>query len=333
MPMRPCRRPRAWAAATAFAACVAAPSALAHPLPPAERSIPPTFGWEFTPWVTPLLAVSLAAYWIGYARLRSRGNAGRAKRDAHLIAFAAGWLVLAAALVSPLDSLSEALFSAHMVQHESMMIVAAPLLVAGRPLGLWVWALPRRARSGVGRVFQSRPWRAFWRWIVSPVPAWILHATALWVWHAPALFEAALANPLIHTLQHASFLITALLFWWSIVGDGATRRRSGHAMLSLFTTMAHTGALGALITLAPGLWYPSYIEPASALGFDPLHDQQLGGLIMWVPAALAYLLAALGVAGRWLTRGRALSATPRPIAVTESRSSGSGAPSVPDASP
>ncbi|WP_258187457.1 cytochrome c oxidase assembly protein [Trinickia symbiotica] len=331
--MRPRRTPRAWAAAAAFAACAAAPSVLAHPLPAAERSMPSTFGWEFTPWVTTLLAVSLAAYCIGYVRLRSRGNAGRPKRNACLIAFAAGWLVLATALVSPLDSLSEALFSAHMVQHESMMIVAAPLLVAGRPLGIWVWALPRRARSGVGRAVHWRPWRAFWRWIVSPVPAWILHAAALWAWHAPVLFEAALANPLIHTLQHASFLITALLFWWSIVGDGATRRRSGHAMLSLFTTMAHTGALGALITLAPGLWYPSYIEPASALGIDPLRDQQLGGLIMWVPAALAYLLAALGVAGRWLARGRALPAAPRPIEVVESRSRGSGAPSVQDASP
>jgi len=82
----------------------------------------------------------------------------------------------------------------------------------------------------------------------------------------PDLFEAAFANPFVHTLQHASFLLTALLFWRGIVGEAATRRASGQAMLSLFTTMVHTGALGALITLASGVWYPSYIEPMSALG-------------------------------------------------------------------
>ncbi len=316
-----------------FATLAAASPALAHPLSAAERSAPMTFGWEFTPWVTTLLAASLAAYCVGYVRLHRRGNAGRPKRHRYFVAFAAGWLALAAVLVSPLDTLSEALFSAHMVQHESMMIVAAPLLVAGRPLGIWIWALPRRARSGLGRALRSRAWRAFWRSIVSPVPAWILHAAALWAWHVPPLFEAALADPFVHTLQHASFLITALLFWWSIVGDGATRRRSGHAMLSLFTTMAHTGALGALITLAPGLWYPSYVEPASALGIDPLHDQQLGGLIMWVPAALAYLLAALVIAARWLSRGRAVPATPAATALVESPCGGASTTPIQDGSP
>jgi cytochrome c oxidase assembly factor CtaG len=82
-------------------------------------------------------------------------------------------------------------------------------------------------------------------------------------------------------------------------------------MLSLFTTMVHTGALGALITLAPGLWYPLYVEPCSALGVDPLHDQQLGGLIMWVPAATAYLIGGLAIATRWLTRRSAPLLTTR----------------------
>ncbi len=135
-------------------------------------------------------------------------------------------------------------------------------------------------------------------------------AAALWAWHLPMLFEAALVHPALHTLQHACFLLTALLFWWGILETrtpGAARAGSAHAMFSLFTTMVHTSALGALLTLAPGLWYPFYIEPCSLLGMDPLKDQQLGGLIMfimWVPAALAYLLAALAVAARWLARGQ-----------------------------
>ena len=135
-----------------------------------------------------------------------------------------------------------------------------------------------------------------------PLVAWMLHAAALWAWHAPAFFEAALARPGIHTLQHASFLVSALLFWWTVFGNTARGERSAHALLSLFTTMVHTGALGALLTLAPGIWYPSYIESTSALGFDPLQDQQLGGLVMWVPGGLAYLIGGLVVGARWLTR-------------------------------
>jgi cytochrome c oxidase assembly factor CtaG len=270
----------------------------------AERSSP-SFGWSFEPWVVVLMTLSLAAYVVGYARLRGRARAsgpGVGLRRWHLAAFLGGWGALVIALMSPLDTLSGALFSAHMVQHESMMLLAAPLCVAGRPLGVWIWALPRRARLWAGSVVRARPFARAWRFLTAPLVAWLLHALALWAWHAPGLFEAALAHPWVHTLQHASFLLTALIFWWTVTGEGARRSTSGHAMLSLFTTMVHTSALGALITLSPELWYPSYVEPCSALGIDPLHDQQLGGLIMWVPGAAAYLAGGLLVAGRWLTR-------------------------------
>jgi cytochrome c oxidase assembly factor CtaG len=299
----------ALAAPATLWAAGSATSASAHTLV-AGSSGPPVFGWSFDAWVVALLALSLLAYLAGFLRLVRRSHRGRGLRRVHLTAFAAGWSVLAAVLVSPLDTLSAALFSAHMVQHEAMMIVAAPLLVAGRPLGVWAWALPRCARMALGRALRTRAWSVTWRALVAPLPAWFLHAAALWAWHAPPLFEAALADPAIHTLQHASFLATALIFWWSILGEGAAPRASGHAMLSLFTTMVHTGALGALITLSPGVWYPSYVESTSALGMQPLSDQQLGGLIMWVPASLAYLIGALMVAGRWLIRERESLASP-----------------------
>jgi len=277
-----------------------ATDANAHVLTAADLASP-RIGWVFTPWVVVLLVVSLGAYLIGYVRLQRRGARDRSARRVRLVMFAGGWLALAAVLVSPLDTLSGFLFSAHMVQHETMMLVTAPLCVLGRPLTVWLWALPRSARLALGAFVRSRAFSAAWRAISAPLVAWLLHAAALWAWHAPTLFDAALANPALHTLQHASFLVTALLFWWAIFGEGAQRRDSGHAMLSLFTTMMHTSALGALITLAPTLWYPSYVEPTSTLGINPLHDQQLGGLIMWVPGALAYLIGALAVCARWLT--------------------------------
>ncbi|MCC8404455.1 cytochrome c oxidase assembly protein [Paraburkholderia sp. MMS20-SJTN17] len=295
---------RCVAFASALLGSLASPLAGAHVLSDADRSAP-SLGWSFEPWVVALLAISIGAYLTGYLRLRrrarSRARAGSARR-LQLLAFMSGSGTLVIALLSPLDTLSGALFSAHMVQHESMMLIAAPLCVAGRPLAIWIWALPRRARRWVGRVVRARAFSRAWRWLTAPLVAWLLHAAALWAWHAPPLFEAALAHPGLHTLQHASFLLSALIFWWTVTGDGARRGNGGHAMLSLFTTMIHTSALGALITLAPGLWYPSYMEPGSVLGIDPLRDQQLGGLIMWVPGALAYLAGGLLVAARWLSR-------------------------------
>ncbi|PXX07048.1 cytochrome c oxidase assembly factor CtaG [Paraburkholderia tropica] len=221
---------------------------------------------------------------------------------------------LVLALCSPLDTLSASLFSAHMVQHETMMLIAAPLLVLARPLGVWIWALPRAARRRVGRAVRAPAFARWWRTLTAPLSGWILHAAALWGWHAPVLFEAALAHPWVHTLQHASFMLTALIFWWSVFGEGASRRSGGHAMLSVFTTMVHTSVLGALIALAPGLWFPSYVEPTTALGIDPLHDQQAGGLIMWVPGAIAYLIGGLVIAARWLKSGPPSGHLSEPVA-------------------
>jgi cytochrome c oxidase assembly factor CtaG len=260
------------------------------------------FAWTFEPLVVVLMLAALLLYGIGYIRLNTRSRRGRRHRSAQLAAFLCGWLALVAALDSPLDALSAALFSAHMVQHELLMIVAAPLLVIGRPLAVWIWAFPASTRDSLGSAVRSRWVRAPWRWLTKPTVAWVLHAAALWGWHAPIFFQAALEYSGIHTLQHASFLASALLFWWTVFGDTARRGDGAQAMLSLFTTMVHTGALGALLTLAPALWYPDYIESSSALGFDPLHDQQLGGLVMWVPGGLAYLIGGLIVSARWLIK-------------------------------
>jgi putative membrane protein len=192
-----------------------------------------------------------------------------------------------------------------MVQHELLMAAAAPFLVLGRPLEAWTWALAPRWRSALGSLAKAPGLRATWSAITAPLGAWTLHAIALWIWHVPALFEAALASEAVHVAQHACFLGTALLFWWSVLERG--RSESGAASLaSLFTTMGHTGALGALLTFAASPWYPTYLA-SGAFGLTPLEDQQLGGLIMWAPASLAYLAAALFIASRWLLPPRRIA--------------------------
>ena len=293
---------RRWRAA---ACCAGLPAtALAH-LPPGVDAARPSLPWSFEPWVIACLVVAAGLYAAGVARLWSHAGRGRGLSLAQAACWWGGWIALVAALVSPLDPLGERLFSAHMLQHEMLMVVAAPLLVLGRPLAAWAWALPAPWRAGAGGLFKRRRWLAFWSALTHPLSAWCLHAIALWGWHLPALFEAALDQRWIHTLQHLSFLGTALLFWWTTIA-ASTRRARAAAMASLFTTMAHTGALGALMTLSPLLWYPHYASTSAAFGLDPLEDQQLGGLIMWIPSATAYLAAGLVVAARWLQPPRAL---------------------------
>jgi putative membrane protein len=248
--------------------------------------------WEFEPWLVVLMAASAIGYAIGLVRLWRNAGAGRGVAKLEAASFFAGWLALAAALMSPLDHLAEHFFSAHMVQHELLMVVAAPLMVLGRPLAIWTWALPSKARRTAGHAVHWKPWAALWAMLCDPVGAWAFHALALWGWHIPALFDAAVRSEGIHVAQHATFLVSALFFWWAVLGRHA---RPGHAAASLFTTMLHTTALGALLTVAPAPWYSAYSLP----------DQQLGGLIMWVPAGLVYVVAVLAVMGRMLVRLRA----------------------------
>jgi putative membrane protein len=275
-------------------------------VPEPGAAVPSLWTWNLEPWLLFLMALSALGYAIGLRRLWGHAGRGRGVSTLQACAFWGGWLSLVLALVSPLDPLGGRLFSAHMVQHELLMVVAAPLLVVGRPLATWTWALSPAQRRTVGGLFQSRGWSKVWGTLTDPLVAWTLHALALWGWHIPAAMDAALRNEGLHILQHVSFLGTALFFWWSVLGhDPRGRYGPGHSAAYLFTTMLHTGALGALLSLAPTPWYAPYIPLTGALGFDPVDDQQLGGLVMWVPAGLAYVIAALWVLGKMLTRVRA----------------------------
>ena len=232
-------------------------------------------------------------------------HVGRGIRVWEATCFAAGWLVTAIALLSPVHELSEQLFSVHMVQHELLMAVAAPLLVVGRPLVPMLWALPSPTRRRVGHLTRRPQLRGAWRFLSLPLVAFVVHGAAIWLWHAPALFQSTLHNDAVHALQHVSFFASALLFWWTIIHAHAPGGRAravtfGTAVLLLFGTALHSGALGGLLTFSRTLWYPAYGNAAAAWGLSPLEDQQLAGLIMWIPATFAYLVAALFLFAGWL---------------------------------
>jgi cytochrome c oxidase assembly factor CtaG len=251
-----------------------------------------TWGWE--PLSIASLAISAGLYAMGLRRV------GPAMHGWEIGCFIGGWFALFIALVSPLHPWGSVLFSAHMTQHEVLMLVAAPLIVLGRPLIVMVAALPRGIAHDLGRLSNTDSWRSVWRLISGPFAAWLIHAVILWVWHAPPLFEATLHSEVVHALQHASFLGSALLFWWAVIHGGKRAVGYGAAVLYMFTTAMHSGLLGVLLTLATRVWYPAYQTTTQSWGLTPLEDQQLGGLIMWVPAGVVYLIAGLALFAEWL---------------------------------
>ncbi|HSK38948.1 MAG TPA: cytochrome c oxidase assembly protein [Arenibaculum sp.] len=257
--------------------------------------------WTVDPWiVVPLLAV----HWLygrGIARMWRRAGIGRGVSRARVAAFLGGEAALVLAFVWPFDALGETLFAAHMVQHMLLSVVAPPLLILGMPLSPVLWALPPNRRSNAATVLRmpglARPLAVLTR----PGIAAALQAAALWGWHAPGAFEAARFDGAVHALEHASFLGTGLLFWWAVIHSGR-HGSMGHALAAFWTlaTVITGGLLGALITFAPNQLYPSYGDAAALWGMSALDDQQLAGLIMWVPAGLTHLAAGVLLVGAWL---------------------------------
>jgi len=251
--------------------------------------------WSFDPLVLFSLTLAGWLYSRGLAQLRARTGAVRTVGPVHAACYYASLGLIALALLSPLDALSQELSAAHMVQHMLLIVVAAPLFVLGSPALIFAYAMPPLWRQLLGLQWLAH--KATWH----PLVVWCLFAATLWGWHHPLLYQAALRDPLVHDAQHLSFFVAAFLFW-RIVLDPLSRRRL-HAPVAtpyLFATSLHASALGIFLTLATAPWYADYLERTAAFGFTPLADQQLAGLIMWVPACLIYPLIAMALLVRWL---------------------------------
>jgi putative membrane protein len=279
-------------AAILLVSALAAGTASAHGLPADGEAT----RWTFDPWVTAFLIAIGSAYFAGLARLHWRARPRRLRLEWRALAFAAGWLSLAGAVTSPLHWLGERLLTFHMIEHEILMAVAAPLLVMARPIGVMLWALPRRMRRSAGEAMRRPVGHGAWRVLTNGANATILHGIAIWAWHAPVLFDVAAADTLIHRLQHLSFVATAVLFWWSVFWRSPT----GVAGWHVFVTMLHTSALGALMALAPRMLYRTEPATLAAWRLTPLDDQQLAGIVMWVPAGTIYAGAALYLMAIWI---------------------------------
>jgi putative membrane protein len=269
---------------------------LAHPgQPPAPHDLWST--WNLHPV---LLGGLLLAAWT-----YRRGQASGPRRPVdrwRARSFVAALVALGLALLSPLDALSGALSSAHMVQHLLLLLVAAPLLALSAPSGAILRGSPLGVRRAVGR------WRRrlglthrHFGGLRHPAAVWLGSVGVLWFWHAAAPYDAALDSEPLHLLEHVSFLVTAWLFWQVVVGvRGAARVSGGLGVLLVFAMAMQSVFLSVLLTFARTPWYSGYATTTAPWGLDPLTDQQLAGVLMWIPAGGIYLLVALALLVSWI---------------------------------
>jgi len=265
-------------------------------------------GWSFEPWVWVPLALSAAAYIAALVRLQRYGIRRRVVGLSQCVFFALGILSLVIALMSPLDALAEQLFSAHMTQHLMLMLVAPPLLILGRPGNVLLWTFSLRVRRGIGRFWRGTGLRGIWRACSQSIPVWLMASAAMWFWHIPGPYTWAFTHPGIHVLEHMSFFLTSLAFW-ALVMQPFSRAGSGHgtALVLLATFAIESSLLGALLAFAGHPLYAVHVGVVHHLPhwlpeITPLQDQQLAGLIMWIPASLVQLVALGAVFADWMER-------------------------------
>jgi putative membrane protein len=261
--------------------------------------------WSLDVWILFAVCALAGAYAAGVRRLWKRAGRGRGLPEWRAWAYYGGLAALLLALVSPVARVAGALFSVHMVQHMLLMVVAAPLLILGRPWLGCIWALPAESRRAVGLWWRrSFATRVGWALMSHPLVILVLHVVALWIWHLPRLYQSALERAALHHLEHASFFFTALLFWWALAEGGVGGRWHGHGagILYVFATALQSSGLGALLLFAREPWYPAHEAGTVLWGMDLLVDQQVAGAIMWIPGGLVYAGAAVTLFLAWVKR-------------------------------
>jgi putative membrane protein len=292
------RRRPAWLACLVAAAWCS--PAIAH-APDGEATQAPALAQAFSldPWLLLPLALLLALHALALVRLRQSAAVG----GATLAAAAAGWLCLLLATVWPLDRLGEWSLAAHMGQHLLLMAFVPPLLLVALPPGRALHGLPSRWQRPVGRALRPLIDPARLGTSAALTVGTAVQTAVMWGWHWPPLMQLALVDDLVHYAMHASFLAAGLLFWWSLLLS-LRAPGSGYApgAAAIVVAMMQMGLMGALLTFAPRPLYAFYVGRVEQLGLSALEDQQLAGLLMWVPASLPYLVGGVWLLHRWLAR-------------------------------
>jgi cytochrome c oxidase assembly factor CtaG len=247
--------------------------------------------WNWQPSIIGGTILILALYTYAVGPFREKFYPAEEFSLSKAVAFQLGVILMFLSLFSALDELGDSyLFSAHMLQHLILTMVGPPLMLIGTPGWLIQPLLRNRVMLNIGKV------------LTHPAIAFTLFNADLWLWHAPLLYDAALVNQNLHILEHLTFILFGVIFWWpmfSPVKEGLTRLSIGGQILYLFFGSMPMVLLGAGLTFAPPL-YPPYINAPRVWGLSPATDQQLGGLMMWVPVSLYMIVIMSLLFIRWM---------------------------------
>jgi putative membrane protein len=266
---------------------------------------PGFWDWSFDPPLVLLIGLAIL-YWTGNRRTLAPRRT-RGERRWRSTSFYAGLAVLAVALSSPLDVLSQRLFWAHMVQHVLLLVLAPPLIILARPwIRLWR-SLPLGARQSLGRGLgqgaRTAPLRRFSRTVGRPLPSFLLFSGVLLAWHVPALFDATLRSNALHALEHTLFFATALLFWKQVLPSPPLQARLVplQRVVYLIGAIVVSWVLAVVLALAPHPLYEFYAHQASRPGgISAMADQQLAAGVMWVPGSITFFIVLFVYLHRWL---------------------------------
>ena len=247
----------------------------------------------------------LALYVLCVGPYRTRFVGSAVVPRARQVAFMSGLLVMLIALATPLDTIGDQyLFTAHMLQHLLLTLIAPPLLLAGTPAWLLRYLLAATRLSD------------FVHWARHPIVAFFTFNLVFSLAHVPAFYELTLSNEALHALEHMVFVGTAMLMWMPVLSpapDIAVRYPALGQVLYLFLLTVPASLVGALLASTGSAYYPTYISAPRITSLSPLEDQQLGGLIMWVGSGLYFLIASGVVFFVWASREEA--ANRRPLGV------------------
>lgn len=249
--------------------------------------------WHWRADVLGVLSLLGVLYVRGWSVLRSAHHRPAATWP-QLLVYLLGLGVTALALLSPLDAFQPYLLSVHMVQHELLMVVAAPLVLLGRPLAITLWGLPVQLRPAVGRLLRpQRPLRRMFDTLERPFTAWTLSTGFLWVWHIPAAYDAVETSRLLHDAQHVVFFLSGLVFWWPVIQAPPVTHSMGLPLRAgyLMAGMTQRALLGGIITLANRVLYGYYSVVPRISPLSSLDDQHLAGGIMWFASGIVLLIA------------------------------------------